>query len=715
MKKKLLALLLIATAATCGAFAFAGCGGNDNNSENNTDTEQNDDQNDSHGEFLVNGLKFIKNSEIEYYLNDSGYSKLDGYSVSGHVDAVEHYSDISIPSTINNLPVTSIFTDALSNCTNLETVTIPDSITKIGRYAFYNCQKLEAVEIPNTVTTIDSYAFSGCGLKSISIPESVTSLSIGTFKNCKRLEQINLNDSLKSIGKEAFINCSAISEINIPNNINSIGESAFRNCTKLESATIPDNVNNIGEFAFRNCTKLESVTIPDSVTSIGIGTFEECTKITNATFPTFAIKYIPKDNLKTVVLTSGKIIASNAFYGCYTLKEIIFNDDLEQIHDSAFRSCFALNAVAIPDSVIVIRDSVFRDCYNLKSIEIGKSLNSIGFMVFNNCNAITNATIPALALESIPKTNLATVEVTSGEIGKLAFSGSKKLNSVKISDEVTKVDNTAFQDCTNISEVTIPTLAIASMPKNNLRTVTITSGESIGMSAFRDCHNLTRITIPDSITDIGAYAFTNCYKLFEIWNFSNLNLIKGSTSDGEIAYYAKDIYTTEAPSKQFDQGDYSYYNGGDYIYLTDYRGNEAQITLPIISNIQDYRICDYAFYGCTCLRSVTIPKCFTEIRRYAFSDCSKLESVNIHEGVTLISDYAFKNCSNLLNITLPGSVEEIGGWAFADCSGLTDISFNGTKDQWKAISKNIDFFDIAGNLTVTCSDGKLDKNGNDIV
>ena len=93
---------------------------------------------------------------------------------------VNYYSgDIVIPSTIDFLGdtynVTTIGADAFQNCTELTSITIPNSVTSIGLNAFYGCTNLKAVTIPNSVTTIGQYAFYGCtNLKSVTIPNSVT-------------------------------------------------------------------------------------------------------------------------------------------------------------------------------------------------------------------------------------------------------------------------------------------------------------------------------------------------------------------------------------------------------------------------------------------------------------------------------------------------------------------------------------------------------------
>lgn len=112
-----------------------------------------------------------------------------------------------------------------------------------------------------------------------------------------------------------------ITDITIPDSVTIIGHDAFSGCNSLVSVTIPDSVTIIGNGAFVDCSSLTNIKIPDSVTSIGDVAFFGCSNIQFATMPTLAIGYIPKSSLKTVVLTGGTSIGSDAFYNCRSLDE----------------------------------------------------------------------------------------------------------------------------------------------------------------------------------------------------------------------------------------------------------------------------------------------------------------------------------------------------------------------------------------------------------
>ena len=146
-----------------------------------------------------------------------------GATVANCDDAVE--GEVVIPDEIEGLPVTAIGDIAFSRCTNLTSITIPDSVTSIGDDAFNRCSSLTSINIPNSVLSIGEWAFSDCSnLSSITINDSVTSIGPWAFDDCISLTSIAIPDSVTSIGDLAFLNCKSLTSITIPQAFHSEAE-----------------------------------------------------------------------------------------------------------------------------------------------------------------------------------------------------------------------------------------------------------------------------------------------------------------------------------------------------------------------------------------------------------------------------------------------------------------------------------------------------------
>ena len=137
-------------------------------------------------------------------------------------------------------------------------------VTTIGAIAFYSCQELQSVSIPNSVTLISDEAFGASGIKSIDIPESVTTIGQRAFHACKNLERISLPQKIEDIGSSAFSECSSLTSVQLPEGLFQLSNELFSYCSNLKSIIIPEGPATIWFSVFRGCINLESVTLPAS-------------------------------------------------------------------------------------------------------------------------------------------------------------------------------------------------------------------------------------------------------------------------------------------------------------------------------------------------------------------------------------------------------------------------------------------------------------------
>ena len=253
---------------------------------------------------------------------------------------------VEIPAEIKGKPVTSI--DQYSFYQKAMTsVTIPDSIKKIGYMAFYECKQLKSVHIPDSVTDLEPYSFGDCyALASFNIPKGITEIPAYAF------EWAN------------------ITSLDIPDNITKIGEGAFGFCKNVTSLTIPDSVTEIGEKAFQSWKGLKSFEVPKNVTKLSGNAFMS-SGITTLTVSPENPVYDSRDNCNAVIETdTDKLII-----GIYGTK---IPETIRTIGSHAFESSHELSTLEIPVGVTAIEDYAFDECGSLANLTIPKTVKSIG-------------------------------------------------------------------------------------------------------------------------------------------------------------------------------------------------------------------------------------------------------------------------------------------------------------------------------------------------
>ena len=316
--------------------------------------------------------------------------------------------------------VTAILDNAFNSSINLTAVTIPASVTAIGRYAF-SSSGITSVVIPNSVTSIGDYAFSKCSaLTSVTIGSSVAAIGTGTFYCCKKLESVSIPNSVTSIGKSAFYSCSALTSATIGSNVTSIESSAFANCIRLKSITIPSSVICLMESAFENCSSMTSLTINNGLKAIDYNVFCECNSLKSVSIPNSVIA-----------------ILGSAFACCTSLTSVTLSNKLEAIADEAFYKCTSLKSINIPNSVTSIGSEAFYGCSNLSSVTIGSGVTYIDDGAFSYCSSLKTINIPN------------GVETISAE----AFYHCKSLTTVGIGSGIKEIVYDSFSNCEELTDV----------------------------------------------------------------------------------------------------------------------------------------------------------------------------------------------------------------------------------------------------------------------
>ena len=571
----------------------------------------------------------------------------------------DYEGDVVIPSTVTYDSETYTVTmigGAFKGCTNLTSVTIPNSVTVIGASAFFGCSSLTSVNIPGSVKTIGQNAFRECnGLTSLDIPNNVTMIEDGAFCDCSGLTTVIIPNNLKKINRSVFANCSSLTSITIPESITSIGENAFTG-SGLTSLTIPESITTIGVRAFYGCSSLVSLTILSSVKEIGNYAFANCTSLTSVNVSdlaawcgisfgresnplSFGHLYVNGEEITDLLIPDGVTeIGSCAFQGCSYLTSVTIPSSVTKIGSSAFADCTGLTSLSIPGNVVDISNRAFYHCTGLTSLTLSEGIETIGESAFQGCSGLTTVTIPNSVKEmgwyAFWDCDLTSPLYNATNFFYMDWSYEGKY---EIPEGIERISDWAFHYCYHITEITIPS-----------------SVTYIGQHGFSLCQALTSIVIPDKVTYIGEEAFVGCNQLTSVTLPDNVEYI------GDKAFDDTPWYTNQ--------------EGMVYIGNTLFKFNG---TMPenteIVIKEGTTRICPQAFQGCNGLISISIPNSVTEIGNNAFSNCSSLTSITIPGSTTTIGYSAFYGCSSLTSITIPANVKEIGSSAFEGCNSLVSV------------------------------------------
>lgn len=334
----------------------------------------------------------------------------------------------------------------------------------------------------------------------------------------------------------------------------------------------------------------------------------------------------------------------------------------------------------------------------------------------NSANVVVPKTYRGIPVECISasafrnQTQISSISLPDSltSIESNAFAGCTGLTSIVIPDKVTSVDSTAFSGCTNITTVSMPASIRNYIP--NVKNATITSGNAIQASAFENCTTLLSVTLPNSLVSIGNKAFYGCS------NLNSLNIPSNVTLIGANAFYNCTSISTIVLPDSISSLDSTAFTGCS---------NLKEITLPATfislipkANLQEIiitsgqNIPERAFYNCSQLTKVVLPKSITNIGNNAFygctslsylewnakecvsagsktspvfANCSKLSTIVFGNDVTTIPSYAFYGCNALSSLKIPKNVINIGTDAFVGCANLASIEVESQNNVYAAI------------------------------
>ncbi len=421
--------------------------------------------------------------------------------------------------------ITHIYDNAFKG-SGLVKVVLPSKLVYVGSSSFADCKSLSNIELNEGLKTIAYDAFSNCTtLNTIIIPESVTSISASaftatillvyensyaqTFAEENGLPYALYSDSVSytfevidgikyyiSNGSATVIDCDASisASLVLPSDVNgnpvtSINTNAFYGRTQLTSVTLPEGILYIGKNAFYGCTQLNKIIIPTTTKSIGDYAFSKCSA------------------LKEITLSEGITeIGYYAFSECTSLAQFAFPSTVTSIDGGVFNKCSSLKKVILPNNIAQIPNSMFRNCSALEEVNIPESVTSFGDYSFEYCTSLEEIYIPD--------------RVT--RIGTYTFRGCSSLKEIVLPESLGGISASAFRECTSLKSVSIPGI------------------DYINENAFRNCSALSNVVLHGGTTDIAATAFANCPLLKTVLIPESVNKIALNAFPNTIILVYKD-------------------------------------------------------------------------------------------------------------------------------------------------------------------------------
>ena len=376
----------------------------------------------------------------------------------------------------------------------IKSVVIDDGVTSIGAYAFYNCTELETVSLPESLKVIGRDSFSGCeaiqgvyltdvtswcDVKFYDVSSNPLYYAENLYLNGEVVGNLYIPDVVKKVGELAFYNLDCITSVTFADSVTQIGDFSFYGCDKLNNIILGHTVEVIGNYAFAECNAIEKISIPDSVTEIKQSAFYNC------------------DFLNSVTIGNGvENIGNAAFEHCASLSDVILGDNLQTIGEFAFCNCDALQNITIPEKVVGIGSSAFRFCDTIERIDIPASVTQIGSEAFAACVGLQ-------AIEVHQENSFYCSEngvlFNKDKTKLIKCPPSKAGESYEIPETVVAIDVSAFSGCNSLETIVIPE-----------------SVTQICSFAFEFCTSLTDVTLGKNVKSIGPFVFMGCNELTAI-------------------------------------------------------------------------------------------------------------------------------------------------------------------------------------------------------
>ncbi len=580
---------------------------------------------------------------------------------------------LGIPETHEGLPVVSIGQNAFTGNSEIQSVIIPKSVTRIEQNAFTGVTSLNKVSFGGSVTDWASIDFVTVGSNPLSNKAELYAMG-------ERVENADLS-SVPTIRAFVFNGCTSIENVTA-GNVSSIGNSAFRNCINLKSVTV-SNAGSIENYAFKGCENLTSFVVPANVSLIGEEAFASCVKMKTFTFRGNNVWSIGteafKDNESLVSISipaSVEIIGQNAFENCYALKTATFasNVKMEIVAKELFKNCNSLESATLSGAIEYIEESAFFGCTSLKTIVLSANLSSVAENAFKNCSNVDVVRFDGV-LSAWFKIDFANKESNPLHATADLYNANGKITELSLPENCSEIKKYALINCTSIEKIIAnSTLSIIGKEAMsgciNLKSVSTTGSNvrTISEMAFYGCEKLSEISWSDKIETIGIEAFNGCALLKEI-NLKDANKL---TAIGSRAFKGclsvTEVYLPKNLSSIGEDAFHGLSKVNDVYYSSNVEG-WTNIEFATEASNPMYKGANLYFKG-------------SKVTYLSIGDSYSAISV------TVIKANTFVGCESLTHLYITGTVSRVEFGAFKGCKNIKVLSTNFIGEEMDGIQNN---------------------------
>ena len=473
-----------------------------------------------------------------------------------------------------------------------------------------------------------------------------------------RIEKVVVEDGVTHIGQDAFI-FSDVYDVEIADSVTSIGTNAFNGCGALDFVMLPENLTSVGDYAFAG-TSLREIEIYAGVTSIGQCAFgyyydeqagEDVTVngfevygYANTAAETYAnangftfhdnTVYLSQDGLwkYSIRPDGGAVLTSDIPWGysyqgnasVVEIPSVIDGHTVKELGACAMSGLTFITKITVPDTVDNIGFSAFSGCTNLYELELGNNIEVIGAQTIDNTNLGSN---PAYHIDG----------------------------GIYINNYLFRVDQN-YQGGFHVREGT----------------------RLMAFFAFGNCSQIDRVELPDSITSIGMAMFVGCGELREIFIPASVTSI-----ECRFEYYDDTLGREICPLERI----YGYFgsyaeqyandNGYDFVGIAtsgttgdcewEYDLDSHSLTISGNGAMSDYGQNNPAPWAQLDVETLTVGNGVTRIGNDAFMGL-RIYDAQIADSVTSIGNNAFHSCGALDFVILPANLTSVGAYAFYNTS-----------------------------------------------